>query len=212
MYRRQQDERRNLSGGLGARGWLGAGMVVGGAAGDKRSLLQNMVSPIALIALTPEEQRAFVSEQVADCAPWLVDRGEVKDQAVALARARAEVETEIADAVQTGDMLWSAQTAPGVTVGWLWVKPARERLPAGTAFLQQILVRAAARRRGHGRAMLAALEQRLADTGWRELRLNIWGTNQPGRRLYECAGYALVKRLAGKRQLGKRLVSVVVSG
>jgi ribosomal protein S18 acetylase RimI-like enzyme len=136
----------------------------------------------------------------------------VEDLSVALARARAEIETEIADAVQAGEMLWSARAAPGVTVGWLWVKPARERLPAETAFLQQILVKAEARRRGHGSAMLTALEQRLADTGWRELRLNVWDTNQPGRRLYERAGYALVERLAGKRQLCKRLVSVDVSG
>jgi ribosomal protein S18 acetylase RimI-like enzyme len=108
-------------------------------------------------------------------------------------------------------MLWSAQAATGVTVGWLWVKPARQGLPAETAFLQQILVKPEARRQGHGGAMLTALEQHLAETGWRELRLNVWDTNQPGRRLYERAGYALVEQLDGKSQLCKRLVSADVS-
>ena len=60
--------------------------------------------------------------------------------------------------------------------------------------------------------MLTALEQRLANTGRRELCLNVWDTNQSGRRLYERAGYALVERLAGKRRLGQRLASVDVSG
>jgi ribosomal protein S18 acetylase RimI-like enzyme len=174
-------------------------------------MLRDMVSPIVLVALTPEEQCAFTLEQVADYSAWLVDRGEVEDLSVTLARARAEIETEIADAVQAGEMLWSAQVAPGVAVGWLWVKPAREGLPAKAAFLQQILVKAEARRQGHGSAMLTALEQHLADTGWRELRLNVWDTNRPGRRLYERAGYALVEQLAGKCHLCKRLVSVDVS-
>jgi ribosomal protein S18 acetylase RimI-like enzyme len=165
-----------------------------------------MVSPIVLVALTLKEQHAFVTEQVADYAEWLIDRGEAADPAAALARARAEIEPEIEAAVQAGEEFWAAHDAQGVTVGWLWVKPSLDGLPPDAACLYQILVKAELRRQGYGTAMLTALEYVLAAAGRRELRLNVWDTNMAGRCLYERAGYELAEQFPAKRQLRKRLV------
>jgi ribosomal protein S18 acetylase RimI-like enzyme len=70
-------------------------------------------------------------------------------------------------------------------VGWLWLTP----LEDGIAFLEQITVAEAMRRRGHGRAMLAALEELLAREGIQELRLTVNRGNEPARALYAAAGY-----------------------
>lgn len=165
-----------------------------------------MVPLISLVPLTIEEQHAFVAAQVADYAESLVDRVEVADRAAALARARAEIDPETEAAVKAGEELWTAKDAQGVTVGWVWVKPSWEGLPADAVFLYQILVKAEVRRRGFGLAMLTALERALASAGRRELRLNVWDTNEPARLLYERAGYEVVARFPAKRQLRKRLV------
>ena len=165
-----------------------------------------MMPKVALVPLAPEELDAFVAAQAAEDAAWQVERGEATDLAAAYARARAEIEPEVEVAVRAGEQFWAAHDARGVTVGWLWVKPSVAGLPPDAAFLYQILVTPEARRRGYGGAMLAALEHVLAAAGRRELRLNVWDTNDAGRRLYARAGYEQVDRLPAKRQLRKRLV------
>lgn len=162
---------------------------------------------VVLGPLTPEELRAFVDEQIADYADWLVERGEAPG--LAQARARAGIEPEVEAAVEAGDDFWTAHDANGATVGWLWVKPSQACLPPDAAFLYQIQVKADLRRRGYGAAMLAALERVLAAAGRRELLLNVWDTNIPARRLYDRAGYVLVEQLPAKRQLRKRLFGAV---
>jgi len=164
-----------------------------------------MAMLVVLAPLTLEERRAFTSALVTDYVDSLVSRGEVADPVAAFARARAEIEAEVEAAVQASEQFWTAHTAQGATVGWLWVKCSPQGLPPSAAFLYQILVKAEVRRQGYGTAMLAALEDVLAAGGWSELRLNVWDTNEAGRRLYERAGYKLVERFAAKRQLHKRL-------
>ena len=167
---------------------------------------------VVLGPLTPEERRAFADEQIADYAAWLVERGEAAYAATALARARAAIEPEMEHALRTGEAFWAARSASHGTVGWLWVKPHGDGLPPNAAFLYQILVKPALRRAGYGAAMLAALEQALAASGKRELHLNVWDTNTAGRRLYERAGYELVRRLPAKRHLRKRLTPAATAG
>ena len=164
-----------------------------------------MPPTVALGPLTPDERCAFVDEQVADYAEWLVERGDAHDLATAGAGARAEIEPEVDAAFQAGDHFWTAHDEHGTTVGWLWVKLTQPGLPPDAAFLYQIQVRSGLRRLGYGSAMLAALERTLAATGRRELRLIVWDTNAIARRLYERAGYEPAEQLVGKRQLRKRL-------
>ena len=167
-----------------------------------------MPPSVVLGPLTPDERSAFLAEQVADYAEWLLERGEAANLTAARARAQAEIEPEMEAALRDGDLFRTARGEDGLTVGWLWVKPSQAGLPPNAAFLYQIQVRAGLRCRGHGAAMLAALEHALAAAGRRELHLNVWDTNDPARRLYERAGYELVEQLPGKRHLRKRLEPV----
>lgn len=85
------------------------------------------------------------------------------------------------------------------------------RLPDGRAEVKRMYVRAAARRRGLARLMLAELERSAAGAGVRELVLNT-GPQQPEAiALYESAGYEPVPGFGhyachpGAVFLGKRL-------
>jgi ribosomal protein S18 acetylase RimI-like enzyme len=100
-----------------------------------------------------------------------------------------------------GDRLWSAVDGAGRTVGWLWVKP----FDRAVAFLEQITVVEAVRRQGHGRAMLAALEQFLAADAIEELRLHVNRANEAARALYTAAGYELTGGDERRLFLRKRL-------
>jgi ribosomal protein S18 acetylase RimI-like enzyme len=71
--------------------------------------------------------------------------------------------------------------------------------------LEQITVAKSFRRRGYGRAMLAALEELLAGTGVDELRLTVFVGNEPARRLYASTGYEQLDDDGRQCRLRKRL-------
>lgn len=160
---------------------------------------------ITLVPLTGDERYAFAEAQIADYAAWLADRGDVSDLEAGFARARFEIEPEMAAAVTSGDLLWSVHDATGVTVGWLWTQTSSPSLPPGAAYLYQILVKPEARRQGYGLAMLTALETPLAERGFAEIHLHTQDTNLPAHRLYERAGYEQVEQLPTQRHLRRRL-------
>ena len=62
-----------------------------------------------------------------------------------------------------------------------------------------------ARRKGYGRAMLAAVEELLARRGIDELRLNVSVANEPARHLYETAGYEQVGQEGRRCHLRKQI-------
>ncbi len=125
----------------------------------------------------------------------------------ALDRAHAALmpvlEGELAEAGEQDHGVWSAIRADGVAVGWLWVRPSDTR--SRSAFLYQITVAESFRGMGYGRAMLAALEERLVRDGIDELLLNVNVGNLPARRLYAAAGYEQVDETGRVCRLRKRL-------
>jgi ribosomal protein S18 acetylase RimI-like enzyme len=146
---------------------------------------------VTLIPLTEEEREAFLEAEIADHADQQVrDAGWPRSGAAERARAELEplLEREHAEAAARADRLWSAIEPSGTTVGWLWVKSIDD-LPPRAAFLEQVTVARGARRRGYGRAMLAAVEELLARDGIDEIRLTVSRANEPARRLYGAAGY-----------------------
>jgi ribosomal protein S18 acetylase RimI-like enzyme len=162
------------------------------------------VPEIVLIPLTESERTTFLHEEVADYAEQQIrDAGWPRHEA--LDRARAEIteafDRELTEAVVSDDRLWSARSARGRSVGWLWVKPI-DGTSVPSVFLEQITVAASCRRRGYGRAMLGALEELLAADGVEELRLNVFVGNEAARGLYSAAGYEEVSR--DDRRVGLR--------
>jgi ribosomal protein S18 acetylase RimI-like enzyme len=165
------------------------------------------VPDVTLIPLTEHERDAFVEEEIADYAVQQVrDAGWSRDGA--LEKARAELtpvlNREFAEGAEQGHQLWSALDSAGSCVGWLWVTPVDDASP-GSVFLEQITVAKTFRRRGYGRAMLAALEELLAGTRVDELRLTVFVGNEPARRLYASAGYEQLDDDGRQCRLRKRL-------
>jgi GNAT superfamily N-acetyltransferase len=61
--------------------------------------------------------------------------------------------------------------------------------------LKRMFVSRAARGRGHGRALLGALERLAAETGYREMRLFTTEALVEARALYEASGSALLRTI-----------------
>jgi ribosomal protein S18 acetylase RimI-like enzyme len=161
---------------------------------------------VSLVRLAAADRDAFVREEIANFADEQIrDAGRPREEA--LARAGAELlpvlERELAEARDRGHDVWSAVDADGVTVGWLWVRPGDD--DPGSAFIYQLTVAEAFRRKGYGRAMLAALEARLVQDGIEEVMLHVNVANTPARRLYAAAGYEDLGGDERVRRLRKRL-------
>jgi ribosomal protein S18 acetylase RimI-like enzyme len=161
---------------------------------------------ITLGRLAEQDREAFVQEEVANYAEERI-RDAAWPRSEALDRAHAELmpvlERELAEAGGQGHDIWSAIGADGVAVGWLWVRPSD--MGSRSAFLYQITVAESFRGVGYGRAMLAALEERLVRDGIDELLLNVNVGNLPARRLYAAAGYEQVDEDRAVCRLRKRL-------
>lgn len=166
------------------------------------------MADVVLVPLSDQERDAFIRQEVVDYAEQLADDEtttpeEAEDRAYE--ELRPLLRQEHASADEKGHRRWTATNTAGESVGWLWVTPPRAGMPSDSAFLYQITVKPGQRRKGYGRAMLAAVEATLKADGVAELRLNTYDTNMPARQLYAGAGYEVVELLDGKRQLGKRL-------
>lgn len=163
---------------------------------------------VTLVSMTDADLHAFIAEEIADYADERVCDG-TWSRHEAPERARLELLPVIAweHQAQTDERqrLWTAVNAAGQCVGWVWVKLGPEGAWSTSAFLCQITVMRTFRRQGYGHAILAALETKLADEGIAELRLNVWESNVPAKRLYTEAGYEVLARSETMRQLRKRL-------
>jgi GNAT superfamily N-acetyltransferase len=98
-----------------------------------------------------------------------------------------------------GHHLLTAENERGEAVGNAWVGPD----PSGNAeaaWLYDINVFEAHRRRGYGTAILAAVEALIAGEGRKALGLNVVGDNAAAIALYQRSGYA-VSSMAMRKQL-----------
>ena len=170
---------------------------------------------VTLVPITAEDLDAFVEEEVADHARERVVDG-TWPRRDALERARAALvrvigwEHEALTAER--QRLLTATDVKGARVGWLWVKLGPPGPWSTSAFLCQMTVARPFRRRGYGRAMLAALEAMLAKEGITDLRLNVCEANLPAKALYAAAGYRLAEQYPTMRQLRKPLSGGLDSG
>lgn len=169
---------------------------------------------LTLTPMTGQDLGAFIQAQVVDYAHERVLDGSWS-RSDALERSSDSLvrvigwEHEAMHAER--QRLLTAVTPLGESVGWLWVKLGPPGPWGRSAFLCQMTVAPAVRQQGYGRAMLAALEAKLAAAGFVELRLNVCEVNLPAKRLYAAAGFEFVAQHATMRQLRKRLTGGVQS-
>jgi ribosomal protein S18 acetylase RimI-like enzyme len=106
----------------------------------------------------------------------------------ARARAAAQLVEELPDGLaSSGHQLFVIVDDEHTEVGTLWLGPHPQR--SGAAYVYDLEIAAGFRRRGFGRAAMAAAEQAARASGMAEIALNVFGFNEPARLLYESAGY-----------------------
>lgn len=109
----------------------------------------------------------------------------------ALQRSRTQFDELLPLGVDTeGTWLLKVVDQTGADVGVLWIGPHRDR--AGVAYVYDIAIDEPHRGRGLGRAAMQAAESVVAAAGIAEIGLNVFGFNEPARRLYDSLGYRVV--------------------
>ncbi|MEU7904535.1 GNAT family N-acetyltransferase [Actinoplanes sp. NPDC049118] len=125
----------------------------------------------------------------------------VEEQGVWHGEAEARSARRLAELLPHGDRtegtIMRTVLAKGEPAGWVWAAmPAPPR--PGLGWLHHVGIDEAFRSRGHGRAVIAAIEAEMVHRGVRGLGLNVDGSNQGARRLFERLGYGLLAQQMAK--------------
>jgi ribosomal protein S18 acetylase RimI-like enzyme len=138
--------------------------------------------------MTPDEFDLYRRRAVGEYAAEHVRAGDWS-QEEAERRAAKETDDLLPDGVDTPGMVLLVAEAEGELVGLVWLGRA-PRQQVGW-WIYDIEVVSAQRRRGYGRALLAAAEREAQSRGGGAIGLNVFGGNDAARRLYESSGYQL---------------------
>lgn len=113
------------------------------------------------------------------------------------ARAARMLGELLPDGVRTRGMILRTVVARGAPVGWVWAGlPAPQR--PGLGWLHAIEIDPAHRRRGYGRAAVAATEAELARRGVRRLGLTLPGSHADAHGLCDRLGYRVLAQQMAK--------------
>ena len=130
-------------------------------------------------------------ERVIDTYGTDLARASGQAASVVTERARALLDGLLPDdAATAGHWLLVIVDEDGVDVGTLWIGPHGDR--SDSAYVFDVWIDEAHRGRGLGRAAMTLAEQVVADAGFGELGLNVFGFNTPARALYDSLGYRVV--------------------
>jgi ribosomal protein S18 acetylase RimI-like enzyme len=149
--------------------------------------------------MTDDEFAAYFPRLVKEYAESHVEAGNWAPD-VALERSQAELDQLLpAGVAQPDTLLLTAVDENGASVGLVWISLAHPRGAGRTGWIYDIEVFGEHRGRGLGRALLAAAEQEVARHGVAKLALNVFGSNEVARRLYDSAGYVVITQQMEKR-------------
>ena len=127
--------------------------------------------------------KAYASENVL-AGRWPADD--------ALDTARSETERLLPQGLATPEnqLLEILEAEQGPTVGFAWFARMK-RGPSFAAFICQIYVTPEARRRGHAKAALVAIEQLAIEQGLSSVALHVFAHNEGALALYKSIGYSV---------------------
>lgn len=157
---------------------------------------------ITLHPMTQEEFNAFLRISYESFADDLTRADPSFSREAAIAEAKSEVAELLPQGLDTArHHLLSIRDAEETQVGYLWY----DLMGASKAFIDDLLIFPAYRRRGHAADALRQLESRLTVP---HITLHVFETNHPARCLYEKAGFSylpLEKSQPGSLYMFKRI-------
>lgn len=143
---------------------------------------------VILRDMRPDEYDAYRDWQVSQYVESL--HGPLPP-AAAREKAQQDLDRFLPDGLATArQRIMVAEDDAGTVLGYAWLGLDEPRTgSAEMAWLYDIRVLEAHRRRGHARAILAAVEAQARQAGARRLGLNVFGHNTAAIALYESCGY-----------------------
>ncbi|GAA1792399.1 GNAT family N-acetyltransferase [Leucobacter iarius] len=150
------------------------------------------MTALTLRPMTDAEYSAWQIALARDYAAEKVEAGQWPEEG-SVERARRENAELLPEGRSTRRMLLLTAVIPtGEAVGRVWIGLDHPRGVQGVAFLYDIEVHADRRGAGMGRALLEAAEGEARAEGATALELNVFGSNETARALYDSAGYAVM--------------------
>ena len=143
------------------------------------------MSDLRLRAMTASEFDVFRARSEVGYAQAHVEAGDW-DAEHAAQRAKEETQSLLPAGLDTPGMLFVTAEADAV-VGRAWV--ALQQGARAGAWIFDIEIDAEHRGRGHGRALLEAVEQLARERGAHAIGLNVFARNEVASNLYRKAGY-----------------------
>lgn len=152
---------------------------------------------ITLRDMRPDEYDAYLEWQIGQYVQSL--RGSLPSEA-AREKARQDMARFLPDGLATArHRILVAEESAGVVVGYAWLGLDEPRSGSPEiAWLYDLRVLEAYRRRGYARAILAAVEGLAKEAGASRIGLNVFGHNTPAIALYESRDYRVTAQQMAK--------------
>lgn len=152
---------------------------------------------IQLVPMTQEQLDAWLPGAIEGYADEHASTGRWSREE-ALRLSREEHEKLLPQGVATPDQhLWTiVRSSDGQRVGILWMAVRDD--PTRHAFIYNIEIDEAFRRRGYAEQAMVCLEDEARKLGLDTIRLHVFGSNAAARPLYEKLGYATTNVLMAK--------------
>lgn len=143
----------------------------------------------ALVPMNDDDFAAWRDQSVPEFAEEKVKSGQWSKEE-SLAKARENFDELLPQGRETAQHhLFRVVDDAGQKVGVLWVHE-QERGGERIAYVYDIVIDEAHRRRGHAQAAFRMMEQKARDLGLSGVALHVFGHNDEARALYEKLGFA----------------------
>jgi ribosomal protein S18 acetylase RimI-like enzyme len=160
--------------------------------------MHNVPVTVSLRPMSPEEFETAIDATFADTVREWVTTGRIAAED-APAEIRRQRETSVPAGLDTEHMLFLIGEVEGERIGWIWLAlPGAPPRHVDTAWVYNVEVDEAHRRKGYGEQLLLAAERELVQRGLKHIGLNVFGSNHGAIRLYERLGYNVISQQMAK--------------